>query len=196
MNDAVANTARTAPASLQRLRPPPELTEPGTDVPAAALPDEDPEAIYKQFLLDVPRIDVTLNGVAVTSNNPTLLFFEIFELFRPRRVALDACRYLTQGVLALHFARAYAELGDERFHLVDGGRQAVAIDAEERTVSIRKPFNVVVVDEAVGELRILSSRTLRVVKRLDGHGGDDEKATWTTTASPQIVEGEEGWMLV
>lgn len=72
--------------------------------------------LYRQFIIDVPRMDLYVNG-KLSKENPTSLFMRLWDFFGM------SLRYCTQTALVSWFERGrkhYCKGDDE--HLLDGGR--------------------------------------------------------------------------
>lgn len=85
---------------------------------------------YRQFVLDVPRMDIVLDGEP-WSGNPTMLFMELWERlvpFHDRREAVDVLKLFSQTELLEWFVQGkerYCATDDE--HFIDGGRQSIDV---------------------------------------------------------------------
>jgi hypothetical protein len=120
-----------------------------------AIPDDESETI-RQFLLDAPRMDVTIDGRTWTENqNPKKLLDYMFRVF-PRWSASLAAEFCTQTALAPYFCSVRETLQPDT-HFVDGGRQTIRLDSKALTLKVEKPFKVVDFDES------MNSRVLFVV---------------------------------
>jgi len=117
---------------------------------------EDENETLKQFVLDAPRMDVTVDGDAWTGNTqPDQLLSLLFRLL-PRWSAVLAAEFCTQTALAPFFCSVRETLQPDT-HFVDGGRQAIFIDTREKRMRVEKPFKVVDFDDQ------MNARTLFVV---------------------------------
>jgi hypothetical protein len=107
---------------------------------------------YAQFVKDVPRACVALDGVE-WRENATLLFMTLWPMFRSRHEALRGLALFVQSELAPWFllGRSKFVRGPEQ-HLLDGGRQSIDVDMSSaaggkkrvvRMITLRKPFRIV-----------------------------------------------------
>jgi hypothetical protein len=103
---------------------------------------QDEADTMRQFLLDAPRMDVTVDGKPwQTREEPSGLLEYLFSIL-PTNNAFLAAEFCTQTALAPFFCSVKDTLPPE-VHFVDGGRQLVRIDSDRSIMEIEKPFRVV-----------------------------------------------------
>jgi hypothetical protein len=112
----------------------------------ASLPNPLPESeVLHQFLLDAPRLDLLLDNMPLQGAAPLAWHDKILALVTPRTAALTALEMCCQTALAPFFSGVRNNLVDcgPDVHLIDGGRQRVAIHVSTRQLTLEKPFKVV-----------------------------------------------------
>jgi len=119
------------------------------------VPDDEVETL-RQFLIDVPRMDVVVDGrIWTDTEHPNELLDLLFKLL-PHWSAVLAAEFCTQTALAPFFC-AVKETLEPETHFVDGGRQTVKVNSKEKFMTVEKPFKVVDFDDH------LNARVLFVV---------------------------------
>jgi len=99
--------------------------------------------VYCQFLKDVPRIDVYIDGERYT-DNPTLLFMRLWDSQRQNKCkAMRLVRCFTQSELVPWFIQGRNKwVKTETDHIIDGGRESIYMSTANQTVQIQKPFKI------------------------------------------------------
>lgn len=166
--------------------------------------DEEENETLRQFLLDAPRMNISVDHVR-WRGTASELFTQVFCHLLPHRTcALVAAEFCTQTVLAPYFCAVQEKLEqlEEGVHFVDGGRQQIFVDSLKSSLSIEKPFKVVDFDGDL-EARILFFVTLKItVDLLTGVAlhrffqNQDEDWVVLEENSTSAVEEEEPMLLV
>ena len=112
------------------------------DLLCAADDEEEEVETLRQFLLDAPRMHVSVDHQK-WKKSPSKLFSEVFCRHMTRSQAIHAASFCTQTALAPYFCLVQEQLGVHGFHFVDGGRQFLSFDTKSNSFEILKPFKVV-----------------------------------------------------
>ncbi|GBG27960.1 Hypothetical Protein FCC1311_041832 [Hondaea fermentalgiana] len=117
--------------------------------------DDTVESVYRQFIVDVPRMDVVF-GDQPWSGHPTLLFMDLWQRLREqnssKRRAARVIRLCSQSELVSWFImgqKRWMEGSEHEAHFLDGGRQRTEIHLGKdpphavQSITITKPFRVV-----------------------------------------------------
>lgn len=141
--------------------------------------------LYRQFVIDVPRMDMYVDG-KFSRENPTSLFMCLWDCFG---LSLHNC---TQTALVSWFERGrkhYCSGDDE--HLLDGGRQTVEICTKQGLITVKKPFRVV----RVG-LEPLDLATIQLVITYDSSNNCKRNAWYVEPIVDAIAGIKTDWILV
>ena len=98
--------------------------------------------VYVQFKLDVPRMQLLLEGEPVADVPPPAVFTILLNYYDTFERGLFVAHCCTQTAMAPFYIRRVKQLlaHDARMHLLDNGRQHVHLTANE--ITIVKPFRI------------------------------------------------------
>mmetsp|Transcript_28251 Transcript_28251/g.45499 ORF Transcript_28251/g.45499 Transcript_28251/m.45499 type:complete len:275 (+) Transcript_28251:249-1073(+) len=109
---------------------------------------------YRQFVLDVPRMDITIKGER-WAGHPTLLFMDLWGRFDNKTKATRVLKLFSQCELAQWFIMGRDKwISSDNEHFLDGGRQSLELNIVRKDgffssheeflgLTLRKPFKIV-----------------------------------------------------
>ena len=96
--------------------------------------------IYAQFIVDLPRLKLFINGILSTHSPEEVMGIIEKEMDTPMQV--NFCIYfLTQTSLAKFYKKEFKKIKKDYEHLVDDGSYTVYLDTLKKTISVLKNFS-------------------------------------------------------
>lgn len=112
---------------------------------------------WRDFSVDIPRIQLFVDGVKVCSQKPLVIFGKIVDIFGDYDTE-SICYYMCQQCLAQHYINETKKIKDSHEQLVSRGRHEVHICSKKRTVVVIKEFLKLYIFE--GDAFVLDTCTL------------------------------------
>ena len=102
--------------------------------------------LYSQFIIDLPRITLYLDGILNIDNSETVYNY-LYDKLEDKK-QLDFCLYfLTQTSLAEYYIKEYEKIENKNEHLVDDGKYIVKLDTNSKTINISKNFRKIYLND-------------------------------------------------